>query len=104
MKQRTGFRLKLGNVVTVLKEMSLQEKGVDALELLNLLRSQSRDSIMVPREESYFGYTVLALLREGKGAVYCKLCDKAYNPKELVAVRIGSGENPLKVTTQYRGG
>ena len=76
MKQRTGFCLELGNVVTVLKEMSLQEKGVDALELLDLLRSQSGDS-MVPREESYFDYTVLALLREGKGGVYFRLCDKS---------------------------
>ena len=57
--------------------MSLEEKGVDAQESLNLLRSQSGDSIMVPREEPYFDYTVLALLREGKGGVYFRLCDKS---------------------------
>ena len=98
------FNFEIEDVVKVLEHFSLKEKGGDSQELLEHLKAQSGGSILIPKEKSYFGYAVLDLLREGKGTVYCKPCDRAYEPKELVAVKVGAGESPLKVTAHYPGG
>jgi hypothetical protein len=74
----------------------------EATTLRNLL-SQSDQSIRVPREQYRFAYFALDLIKEGKGAVYCKACKRYYEAKDLKRVVVGNGESPFSVNVKGRG-
>lgn len=77
--------------------------GVDAaIKIRRVIESSSSESIKVPAPD--FGYLVLDLLREGKGTILCKACQKTYQPRELRSTHIGSGTSPFEVNLKEKGG
>jgi hypothetical protein len=67
------------------------------------LLSQPDQSIKVPREQYWFAYLALDLIESGKGVVYCKVCKRYYEAKELKRVVAGHGASPLLVDVKGRG-
>jgi len=58
----------------------------------------------IPEEEDYFGYISLDLIREEKGSVKCKICNKAYQPHDLKPTILGHGESPFKINVEQKKG
>jgi hypothetical protein len=81
-----------------------QSDESDVAALLYSLSSASGDSITIPSEPGLFPYIALNLIRDSKGAAYCKICDKTYGPTELKATTVGHGESPLSVKVKMKGG
>ena len=52
------------------------EHGLE--EVTNLLEfiSASNNTIIIPKEHSYFGYVTLDLISNGEGSVICKTCNR----------------------------
>ena len=74
----------------------------EAASLRDLL-SRSDHSIRIPPQQSRFAYFAVDLIEQGKGVVYCKVCKRYYEAKDLKRVAVGHGENPLSVDVRGRG-
>jgi hypothetical protein len=96
------FEFSLSDTTERLK--SSKHNVEDATDLLHFLSFSLDDPIKVPEEKTYFGFTAMDLIREGKGIVICKICQKTYQPDQLKPVVLGAGESPFKVKLPKRGG
>ena len=72
--------------------------------LLNHLLSSSDDPIKIPKKYGCFGYIALDLIREAKGSVTCKICNKIYQPDQLKSTTVGHGKSPLSLNFKMKGG
>jgi hypothetical protein len=75
---------------------------IEAATLRDLL-TQSDHSITVPREQHRFAYLALDLIEHSMGVVYCKVCKRYYEAKELNRVVVGHEESPFSVKVKGRG-
>ena len=90
----SSFMFSLSDVMNQLQERS--DQGVqEATELKNILSLCVSQVITV--DDDYFGFTILNLLKEGKGSVHCKVCGKAYLSNEVRSVPIGSRRNKITI-------
>jgi len=74
----------------------------EATELLETISSSSCEVIKI--ESDYFGFTVLDLLKNKKGSVFCKSCQKIYLPHQLQSKPVGLGKSPFEVNLKQKGG
>jgi hypothetical protein len=82
-------------------EAEYDEKDVTAIK--DLLSSATVDSITIPKELRLFPHIALDLIREGKGAVCCRICGKNYKSGQLKPVAVGHGETPFSVNVKGKG-
>jgi hypothetical protein len=95
------FYFEQSDAIHHLKQFS--EKNVyEATELLRTISSSASEVINI--ELDYFGYIVLNLLKEGKGSVFCKFCQKTYQPIQLQSIPVGFGKSPFEVNIKEEGG
>jgi len=95
------FYFELLDAIDQLKQYS--EKDVhEATELLRTISSSSSEVINI--ELDYFGYIVLNLLKEGKGSVLCKPCQKTYLPSQLRSIPVGFGRSPFEINLKEERG
>jgi len=95
------FDFELPNVIGRLKDYSEQNVR-KATDLLETIPSSLSEVIKITSD--YFGYIVLNLLKDGKGSVFCKFCQKTYQPIQLQSISIGFGKSPFEVNIKEEGG
>jgi hypothetical protein len=88
----------------VVERLPYYESTLGATEATTLrdLLSHSDHSIRVPGEQYRFAYFALDLIEKGKGVVYCKVCKRYYEAKELKRVVVGHGEPVLSKCQRER--
>lgn len=67
--------------------------------LLDVISSQSDQTILSSEEHHYFGFIVMDLIIAGKGSVVCKNCGKRYPSNQLDAYTVGPGDATFKAAT-----
>jgi hypothetical protein len=81
------------------------EHGIEAVTKLLEFISTSKNSIVIPKEHSYFGYVTLDLISNGEGSVICKTCNQTYQSKALKSFTVGHGKSPFDVVKfKMKGG
>jgi hypothetical protein len=95
------FRFELPDVISHLKYYSEQNVR-EATELLKTISSSSSEVINI--ESDYFGYIVLNMLKDDKGSIFCKTCQKNYLSRQLQSIPVGFGKSPFEVNLKEEGG
>jgi hypothetical protein len=95
------FDFELPDVIGRLKYYSEQNVR-EATDLLETISSSLSEVIKITSD--YFGYIVLNLLKDGKGSVFCKFCQKTYQPIQLQSIPVGFGKSPFEVNIKEEGG
>ena len=95
------FYFESSDAICCLKHYS-EHKVRGAIELLETISSSSSEVINI--ESDYFGFTVLDLLKNKKGSVFCKSCQKIYLPGQLRSAPVGFGKSPFEVNLKEEGG
>ena len=72
--------------------------------LLELISTDSDETILNPDDHNYFGYVVLDLISEGMGTMTCNICCKIYDAGQLKEISVGHGKSPFKINQQQKGG
>ena len=96
------FDFELSDAVERLRYYSVEHRVNEATEILETISSSSSEEIKITSD--YLAYTVLDLLRQKNGSVYCKPCQKTYEPSQLQSVPIGFGKTPSEVRIKKRQG
>ena len=65
------------------------EHGLEEVTKLLKFISNSSNTIVIPKEQPYFGYVTLDLISNGEGSVICKTCNQTHLPKTLKSFRVG---------------
>jgi hypothetical protein len=73
-------------------------------QLLNLISTDSDETIISSDNFDYFGYVVLDLISSGIGIVTCKICEKIYGAGQLKEIAIGHGKSPVYINPEQKGG
>ena len=100
--ENATFNFGLEDVVEILNRP--ENKTEERDELLDFLLSSSDDPIKIPEKYNYFAFTLLDLTGDGKGAVFCKRCNKTYQPDQLKSLTVGHGKTPFSVNIEMKGG
>ncbi|MBM4305368.1 MAG: hypothetical protein FJ123_01405 [Deltaproteobacteria bacterium] len=95
------FDFILPDVIDRLKYYSDQNVH-EATKILDTIFSCLSPVIKV--EADYFGFIILDLIRAGKGHVYCNVCKKMYDSKQLISRPLGFGKSPFGVNLKEKGG
>jgi hypothetical protein len=98
------FQFQASDVIQHLKNPLNGFDDETAAKLLEMICTDSEESIEIPEEQELFGYVALDLLAQGKGAVSCKACNKTYDAGQLKSVRVGAGNGPLHVKVKPERG
>jgi hypothetical protein len=89
------------------KELIVREKSnydLDEVDkLLELISDESNEIILIPEEPIYFDYITLDLIGAGKGSALCKTCNNTYLARQLKAIKVGCGGNPLDIKREQKG-
>jgi len=96
------FSFELDEITQVLNRSKNRTQESD--QLLSFLSSSNDDSIKIPEECDCFSSIALDLIREGKGSVFCKPCNKTYHPDQLKSLTVGHGKTPFSVNIEMKGG
>jgi hypothetical protein len=100
--QNAIFYFDTSDAISVLKYYAIEHKVSEAAKLLLSIESSSSESIKISNE--YFGFIVLDLLGKDKGSIFCKACQKTYQPTKLRSLPVGFGKSPFKVNLKEKGG
>jgi len=73
-------------------------------QLLELISTDSNETILNPDDHSYFGYVALDLIGSGIGTVTCQICGKSYDAGQLKEFAIGYGKSPFDIKQEQKGG
>ena len=95
------FKFELPDVISHLKYYSEQNVR-EATDLLETIPSSLSEVIKITSD--YFGYIVLNLLKDDKGSIFCKTCQKNYLPSQLRSIPVGFGRSPFEVNLKREGG
>jgi hypothetical protein len=95
------FKFELPDVIGRLKYYSEQNVR-QATDLLETISSSVSEVINI--ESDYFGYVVLNILKDDKGSIFCKTCQKTYRSIQLQSVPVGFGKSPFEVNLKEEGG
>jgi len=76
----------------------------EIFQLLELISTDSDQTILAIDDHHYFGYVALDLIGSGIGTVTCKLCEKIYNAGQLKEFAVGYGKNPFDIKQEQKGG
>jgi len=91
------FEFEYEDVVKKLNHYAQKEHFEEAIELLNIISTPTSDKINIPEEFQFILHIVSELIREEKGSIKCKICEKTYLPHDLRIVSIGHGKSPLEI-------
>ena len=70
--ENATFQFPLPDATERLNYYSSKYKADEASDLIHFLSFSLDDPIRVPEEKTYFGFTAMDLISEGKGIVICK--------------------------------
>jgi hypothetical protein len=73
-------------------------------QLLELISTDSDETILSSVGHHYFGFVVLDSIRGGKGSILCKICGKTYDADQLTGFTIEHGKSPFDVKQKMKGG
>jgi len=73
-------------------------------QLLELISTDSDQTILAIDDHHYFGFVALDLIGSGIGTVTCNICDKTYNAGQLKEFAIGHGKSPFAFNHEQKGG
>ena len=76
----------------------------EVTQLLELISTDSNETILSSIHHHYFGYVALDLTSTGMGSVNCKICSKIYDVGQLKDITIGHGKSPFDINQQQKGG
>ena len=76
----------------------------EVAKLLELIPTDTSETILNPDGHNYFGYFALDLISSGIGTVTCKICRKTYDAGQLREFAIGHGKSPFDINQQQEGG
>jgi hypothetical protein len=76
----------------------------EVTRLLELISTDSDETIFNTDAHSYFGFVALDFIGSGKGTAICKLCDKTYAAGQLKEFAIGHGKSPFDIKQKQKGG
>lgn len=101
--EKAIFYFDLQDVSSSLQEESLLGQNKDAVELAMFLEISTGEIVNIPKDEQFFKYITLALLRKGRGSALCNRCKEKYLAEDLQSHIIRSGETPLRVKIRRKG-
>ena len=73
-------------------------------KLLNLISTDSDETILNSDAHSYFGFVALDFIGSGRGTATCKICGKIYKAGQLKEFAIGYGKSPFDINQEQKGG
>ena len=73
-------------------------------QLLELISTDSDQTLLSLDDHHYFGYVALDLINTGIGTVICDICEKTYDAGQLKQFAIGHGISPFDINQQQKGG
>jgi len=99
------FEFDYEDVIKKLNHYAEEEHFEEAIELLTIISKPISDKINIPEEFQFILHIISELIREEKGSVKCKICDKTYQPRDLRTISVGHGKNPfdIKLSQEKRG-
>ena len=98
------FEFDLPSAIDKLEHYATEHNVDEARELINFIAESSEDSITIPTDYDYFGYIALDLLDQKNGSIKCKICNKTYQPNQLIATIVGHGKSPFSINSKEKGG
>ena len=72
--------------------------------LLELISTDTGDTLFNPGDHHYFGFVTLDLISGGMGKVTCKICGKTYEAGQLKKFTLGHGKSPFNFKQKQKGG
>jgi len=81
------FRFSFSDVIEKFTSYSDEHKTGSAIRIEKFLTTSNDNPIFIPEKESYFRLICLYLIKENKGEVICRTCQKKYLPKQLKIIR-----------------
>jgi len=91
------FQFDLLDVQKFLAAIPSEEKSLEVTKIERILESSVKDIEKVLIDNEFFAYITLDLLGNGKGSVFCKSCQKSYQPQQLHPFPLGFGESPFTI-------
>ena len=76
----------------------------EVTQLLELISTDSDETILNSDDHHYFGYVALDLISSGIGTVTCKICGKIYDAGQLKEFAVGHGKSPFDINQEQKGG
>jgi len=76
----------------------------EVTRLLELISTDSDETILSSVFHHYFGFVVLDLISEGMGTAVCKICGETYEAGQLKEFAVGHGKNPFNINQKIKGG
>jgi len=73
-------------------------------KLLELISTDSDETILSSIRHHYFGFVALDLINAGIGTVTCDICEKIYDAHQFKEFAVGHGKSPLNVNQKQKGG
>lgn len=89
------FKFARPDVFECLQHHKTRNNFQEASDIEKYLSHSPSGPITIPDEYDYFINIALELIKNGKGTVTCKRCDKTYQASDLKSVPIGQGRSPL---------
>jgi hypothetical protein len=101
--EKAVFRFTVEDVRDHLNRTETEYDAKEVTALKDVLSSDALDSITMPKDLRLFPHIALNLIRDSRGAVYCRTCGKSYESGQLKPVAVGHGETPLSVDVKGKG-
>jgi hypothetical protein len=76
----------------------------EVTQLLELVSTDSDETILNPDDHDYFGFVAMDLISEEIGTVTCKICGETYKADQLKEFVIGYGRTPFDINQEQKGG
>ena len=81
------FRFSFSDVIQKFTSYSDEYKTCSAIQLEKFLTTSPDNPIFIPEKETYFRLICLYLIKENKGEVICRTCQKKYLFNQLRIIR-----------------
>ena len=98
------FEFDLPPAIEKLEHFVAEHNTDEARELINFIAESSEDTITIPEKYDYFSYVALDLLDQKNGSIKCKICNKTYQPDQLIPTILGHGKSPFSINSKEKGG
>jgi hypothetical protein len=99
--QNAVFEFSRKDVMEHLSALLIENSGDDFTELLELIKTSSEETILIPQEHNHIA---LDLIEARKGSITCKICGKIYRADELESLVVGHGRSPFDINHRKKGG
>ncbi len=76
----------------------------EVTRLLELISTDSDETILSSIHHHYFGHVAVNLIGSGIGTATCKFCKKIYDTNQLKEITFGHEKSPLDINQEQKGG